>query len=144
VVDYKTGSPTPYVRRRETGPFNGGRQLQPALYVAAISAITGKKVSHFEYRFPTPRGANEVVAYTRDELAPVGGIVESLLEHVRTGEFIPSDAAADCSFCDYQEVCRSSRGRYGTHAPRAEWAAEHAAQLPQYATMLTRRAPEGQ
>ena len=142
VVDYKTGSPAPYVRSGKTGPFNGGRQLQPALYLSAISAITGREVSRFEYRFPTPRGENEVIGYSREELSSVGGIVESLLGHVRAGDFVPTTDSNDCRYCDYQEVCRSGRSGYGTHAPRAEWAAEHGARLSQYVTMIARRAPE--
>ncbi|HET9798905.1 MAG TPA: PD-(D/E)XK nuclease family protein, partial [Gemmatimonadaceae bacterium] len=142
VVDYKTGVPGPYTRKPKTAPFNGGRQLQPALYVAAVSAITGKDASRFEYRFPTPRGENEVVGYSRDELTRVGGIVASLLGHVGAGEFVPTNDVADCKYCDYKDVCRSSSVGRETSSPRAEWAAEHAPSLPQYATMLARRAPE--
>jgi hypothetical protein len=143
VVDYKTGSPVPYARGPKTAPFNGGRQLQPALYLSAISSITGKDAAHFEYRFPTPRGENAVVAYSSDELSRVGGIVESLLDHVRAGEFIPTTDASDCKYCDYAEVCRARRDGYDSSAPRAEWAAEHAPELPQYVGMLARRAREG-
>jgi hypothetical protein len=142
VVDYKTGNPAPYLRGAKTAPFNGGRQLQPALYVSAISSITGKDAERFEYRFPTPRGENAVVAYSRDELSRVPGIVESLLEHVRAGEFVPTTDANDCRYCDYGAVCRATRDGYGSRAPRAEWAAAHAPALPQYVTMLARRARE--
>lgn len=142
VVDYKTGIPSPYTRKPKAASFNGGRQLQPALYLAAVSAIMRKDASHFEYRFPTPRGENEVVAYSRDELSRVGGIIASLLGHVGAGEFVPTNDVGDCRYCDYKDVCRSSSAGRETTSPRAEWAREHAPGLPQYATMLARRAPE--
>lgn len=144
VIDYKTGKATMYGRNPKTGAFNGGRQLQPAIYVAAVSALTGMPVSSFEYRFPTERGGNEIVAYTRDELARVGDIVGSLLAHVRAGEFIATVDAGDCGYCDHQSICRASRGRYNkTSSQRADWAAAHAEALPEYATMLARRSPVG-
>ena len=144
VIDYKTGKATMYGRHPKTGAFNGGRQLQPAIYVAAVSALANESVSSFEYRFPTERGANEIVAYTRDELASVRDIVGSLLAHVRAGEFIPTVDVGDCGYCDHQSICRAGRDRFNkTSSPRAEWAASHAEELPQYATMLARRSPAG-
>jgi hypothetical protein len=139
VIDYKTGKATIYAKNPKAGPFNGGRQLQPALYVAAVAALTGKPVSSFEYRFPTERGGNEIVAYTNEELAGVRDIVSPLLGHVQAGTFIPTTDAGDCGYCDYQEICRASRGAFTTDSPRAEWAKDHAESLPEYASMLARR-----
>lgn len=141
VIDYKTGKATIYAKRPKAGPFNGGRQLQPALYLAAVEALSGKTVSSFEYRFPTARGTNEIVAYTSEELASEREIVSSLLAHTHAGEFIPTTDAGDCGYCDYQEICRVSRGAYGASSPRAKWAHDHAERLPQYITMLARRSP---
>ena len=144
VIDYKTGKSTMYGRRPKAGAFNGGRQLQPAIYVAAVSALENAPVSSFEYRFPTERGGNDIVAYTRDELARVGDIVGSLLAHVRAGDFIATVDASDCSYCDHQSICRASRDRYNnTSSRRADWAAAHAEGLPQYSAMLARRKPVG-
>ena len=142
VVDYKTGKATRYGRNPKTGAITGGRQLQPGIYVAAVAALTGIPVSSFEYRFPTEGGGNEIVPYTRDELASVGEIVSSLLAHVRAGEFIATVDADDCGYCEHQSICRAGRGRfYKTSSQRAEWAAAHAQELPQYAAMLARRSP---
>lgn len=140
VVDYKTGKATVYRKSPRSGPFNGGRQLQPALYAAALEAVVGRPVSRFEYRFPTERGGNEIVAYDAAELAGAREVVAGLLEHVRTGAFIPTTDDADCAYCDYQAVCRARRGEYGTASPRATWAGKHAPTLDVYRTMLTRRA----
>ncbi len=145
VVDYKTGSSTAYARSAKRAPFNGGRQLQPALYHSAIEALSGRPVSSFEYRFPTERGGNEIVSYAGAELAGARSIIGSLLAHVSTGEFVATTDAADCGFCDYQPICRAGRGRFATTSPRAEWAKRNAPLLPQYASMLERRgaAPAG-
>ena len=143
VIDYKTGKSSFFGKKPKAGPFNGGRQLQPAVYVSAVAALTGTPVSSFEYRFPTERGANEIVAYRADDVYPARDIVGSLIAHVHAGEFIPTNDSADCAVCDHQGICRVSRSRFRTESPRAEWAKEHAPLLPQYAAMLARRGPAG-
>lgn len=140
VVDYKTGKSSSYGKNPKAGPFNGGHQLQPAIYVAAVTALTGKPVSSFEYRFPTERGGNEIMAYGKDELSAVPHVVASLIAHVCDGKFIPTTDAGDCGFCDHREICRASQGEFQTTSPRAAWASEHAESLPEYAPMLARRA----
>jgi hypothetical protein len=100
-------------------------------------------VSSFEYRFPTARGGNEIVAYSADELHGAGDIISALLGHVQAGEFIPTTDASDCGYCDYQQVCRASKGDYRTHSPRADWAAAHADGLAEYRSMLVRRSAGG-
>lgn len=141
VIDYKTGKATRFAKRPKDGPFNGGRQLQPALYKSAVESLTGKRVSRFEYTFPTGRGGNEIVAYTSDELAIVPAVVSTLLAHVSAGEFVPTTDDGDCAYCDYQDICRAGRGRWNTNSPRAAWAKDHAESLPQYQAMLARRSP---
>jgi hypothetical protein len=143
VIDYKTGKATMYARNPKGGAFNGGRQLQPALYLSAVQSLLGRAVSSVEYRFPTERGGNEIVAYTNQELLGVGGIVSGLLGHVHAGLFIPTNDAGDCGYCDYKEICRASREGFNTQSPRAEWAKAHADGLAEYASMLARRAPAG-
>jgi ATP-dependent helicase/nuclease subunit B len=139
VVDYKTGRGTRYAKVPKGGAFNGGRQLQPAIYAAAVEAICGRTVSRFEYRFPTERGGNETVVYTAEELAPARDVVGSLLAHVRAGEFVPTTSGDDCKFCDFGTICRASHGDFRTDSPRADWAAERAPGLPIYEPMLARR-----
>ena len=85
-------------------------------------------------------GRNETVAYPAEELAPVRTIVRGLLDHVRAGEFIPTQDRNDCTYCDYGTVCRASSGASGNvDSPRAGWAEERAESLPVYTPMLTRR-----
>ena len=139
VVDYKTGRPGRFAKSAKDGPFSGGRQLQPALYAAAVEALCGRPVSSFEYRFPTERGGNEIVAYSAGELVPARDVVGSLLDHVRAGEFVPTNSGTDCTYCDYGTICRASRGDFDTASPRAAWAEERAPGLPVYAAMRARR-----
>ena len=142
VVDYKTGRPSRFGRQPKAGAFNGGRLLQPALYAAAIGGAEGKVVSEFEYRFPTPRGENEVITYAASELEAARPIVESLVTHVRSGLFLPTMHSSDCKYCDFMPICRAEEGGYhAIHSPRALWAEEHAGGLDEYASMRQRRAP---
>ena len=144
VVDYKTGSAGQYLRGAKTAPFNGGRQLQPALYAAAVEAMQKKPVASFEYRFPTEKGGNETVAYAAPELESARPIVRALLDHVRAGEFVPTTDAGDCGYCDYQSICRATRDGYGkATSPRAEWGEANAERLPVYTTMIERRKRRG-
>jgi RecB family exonuclease len=143
VIDYKTGKASFYGKNPKGGPFNGGRQLQPAIYVPAVNGLMEMPVSTFEYRFPTERGGNEIVAYAANgDLAGAAGIIGSLIAHVHDGDFIPTTDASDCAYCDYQDICRASRGRFGVESPRAAWAKAHADALPKYASMLVRRGTE--
>ena len=140
VVDYKTGRAAFYQKRTKSGPFNGGRHLQPALYVAALGPLLDRPVSRFEFRFPTARGENAIVAYDRAELEAARPVVDGLLEHVRQGAFIPTTERGDCGYCEYKPVCRVKTGEYESESPRADWAAEHAETIALYRPMLARRA----
>lgn len=142
VIDFKTGKPASYVQGKNDGPFKGGRLLQAMVYAAAVEARGLGSVHGFEYRFPTPRGENQVVAYGPAELAAGSGILPTLLDHIARGEFIATNDHADCGFCDYQAVCRAERGQYATTSPRAEWAATHGPGHEAYRPMIARRAPE--
>lgn len=139
VVDYKTGSSGRFGRQPKNGAFNGGRLLQPALYAAAITGTDGKSVSEFEYRFPTPRGQNEVVTYAASELEAARPIIASLVEDVRAGRFLPTMDSSDCKFCNHQPICRAVEDRYSMISPRAEWAALHGSELAEYESMRQRR-----
>ena len=144
VIDYKTGKSSFYLRSAKKPPFNGGRQLQPAIYLSAVEARLGKPASSFEYRFPTDRGQNETVSYSRAEVAAVPALVSGLLDHVRNGRFIPTNDKGDCGFCDHQEICRATRDDWhNTSSPRAEWAKEHGGELDEYASMIARRTVGG-
>lgn len=139
VVDYKTGSTWSYTRKSGT-PFGGGRNLQPGVYAAIAADVLKQPVEAFEYRFPTVKGAGEVVRYEAEELHEVRTIVDRILEHARKGAFVPTTDANDCAWCDYRPICR-----VGDRSPRAVWGAAHASALPEYAELLANRggAPAG-
>ncbi len=117
VVDYKTGSTYPYRKVNKEGPLNGGRQLQPALYSAALAATSGVPVERFEYRFPTAKGGNQIVAHHAAELGIGLGLVPGVLEPLRNGAFLPTTNDSDCRFCDHAEICRVK----GSDEIRSPW-----------------------
>ena len=139
VVDYKTGKPTHYRPSARAAAYNGGRLLQPALYAEAIGNEMRRTVSRFEYRFPTDRGGNEIIPFDAAALADTRGVVTSLVDHVRTGRFLPTNDANDCKNCDFGSICRVQSTEYAALSPRAEWAKANSESLPDYASMLSRR-----
>lgn len=144
VIDFKTGKPGRYEQTKHDGPFKGGRLLQAVVYATAVEARGLGRVRRFEYRFPTLRGENHAVSYEAAEIAAGRPVLGSLLDHLANGEFIATDDARDCGYCDYQAVCRASRDDWTTISPRAAWGAEHGAVHRAYAAMIERRAPEEQ
>ena len=143
VVDFKTGGAGAYEKSAK-GPFHGGRHLQAGIYAAIAEQQLGVTVDRFEYRFPTLKGGNHIAEYPREELELTSGIVASLLEHPRTGAFVPTSDKKDCTYCDAAPICRI---RLGAHhgidsAPRAEWADEHCTMLDVFDGMRRRRGEE--
>ncbi len=139
VVDYKTGKPASYQPDAKKAAYNGGRLLQPALYADAIGAALQQSVRRFEYRFPTDRGGNAIVPFDADALVDARGVVTSLVDHVRTGRFLPTTDPHDCRHCDHAPICRVSVSDFAVGSPRAEWAAEFALSIPEYDSMRARR-----
>ena len=144
VIDYKTGSPNKYRKIQKQGRFNGARQLQPAIYSGVLARMLSGTVARFEYRFPTERGQNQIIGYDTVELAEARPIITQLLDHVRTGAFVPTNSVEDCKYCDVRDICCVTNDVHGgTTSPRGAWAADHAEHLPVYAAMLARRAKDG-
>jgi hypothetical protein len=80
------------------------------------------------------------VPYQQAELDAATGIIAGLMGNVERGEFIPTTDAHDCAWCDCAPICRAANDDYhNTSSPRAEWAAEHAPALREYAGMIQRR-----
>ena len=143
VIDYKTGTSSRYQKNPKMGKFNGGRQLQPALYAGALAELLDGLVTRFEYRFPTERGQNSSVGYTSVELDGARPIITQMLEHVTEGTFVPTTSADDCRYCEARPICRVGEDKYGKLAsPRADWAADNAESIDAYKGMLARRAKE--
>ena len=144
VIDYKTGKVGRYQQTAKQAPFDGGRQLQPALYTTVLQALLAMPVARFEYRFPTGRGEGEIVSYSAAELAEVPELIQQLLEHLQHGHFVATDDCTDCAYCDYRAVCRSTSDAYGKVAtPRAEWAKVHGESLDVYRILRVARTPGG-
>lgn len=108
IWDYKTGSTWGYDRAK---PFQQGRVLQHYLYVTMVThrlrAVVDPNadVSHFGFFFPGVKARGERITWTRQGLAPGREILERLVQIVRTGAFLATNDADDCSYCDYQSVC---------------------------------------
>lgn len=140
VIDYKTGKAGRFQRKAKQAPFDGGRQLQPALYSTVLEALLSMPVARFEYRFPTGRGEGEIVSYSAEELAAVPELIQQLLEHLEHGHFVATDDCSDCAYCDYRAVCRSTSDSYGNVAtPRAEWAKANGESLDVYRILRAAR-----
>lgn len=103
--DYKTGSPFRYRTRRDD-PFNGGRILQHAIYVALARAHYGRPVARFGYFFPTEKGRGERLEFTPAQLAGAAELLARLRGLVARGEFWATDKVDDCQYCDYRAICR--------------------------------------
>ncbi|MEO6865845.1 MAG: PD-(D/E)XK nuclease family protein, partial [Gemmatimonadaceae bacterium] len=143
VIDYKTGASSRYQKNPKLGKFNGGRQLQPALYAGALAELLDGLVTRFEYRFPTERGQNSSVAYTSTELEEARPIITQLLDHVAQGTFVPTTNTDDCRYCEARAICRVGEDKYGKlTSPRAAWADDNAEAIDAYQGMLARRAKE--
>ena len=142
VIDYKTGKAARYFRTANEPQFKGGRQLQPAIYAEVVETLLGAPVARFEYWFPTPRGANTIVAYSKADLADATQVIEGLLDHVATGAFLPTTEGGDCRFCDYKAICRVQEGKHNVTSPLAEWAKANQHAHPHYASMRARRGEE--
>ncbi len=123
VVDYKTGAVRDVAG---VGVFNGGRRLQHGLYALAIEARLGGHVVAGEYHFPTMRGENRALVFDRLALEGVSELVDTMLDGVAAGAFVPTDRVDDCKFCDFADICRARDVGYGkTVSPLASWSEEH-------------------
>ncbi|MGH7688820.1 MAG: PD-(D/E)XK nuclease family protein, partial [Gemmatimonadaceae bacterium] len=143
IVDYKSGSNYAYRNLNRDGLLNGGRVLQPAIYAAGAGQALGSEIRQFEYRFTKGHPPDDRIALDADALAGAPAIVASLLTHLRSGQFIPTDCADDCKFCDFRSICRV-QGTDPVRSPRAEWGKEHGADAGEYAEMRKRRGEEGE
>lgn len=122
VVDYKTGAARDF---GGSGTFDGGRRLQHGLYAHVVEARLSAQVVTGEYHFPTLKGEHDVHRFGRAALGEVKGVVGSMLDGVADGRFVPTDDVRDCRFCDFAEICRVRRGRFGkVDSPLSEWTRE--------------------
>lgn len=109
VWDYKTGSARDY---GEQLYFNKGRQIQHALYAIAAEEILKKvfpkqspKVKWAGYLFPSLRGEGKEVIRPVADRQKMVDLLNTLLEIMEKGTFVPSHEGSQCHYCDYQQVC---------------------------------------
>jgi hypothetical protein len=130
VLDYKTGR-----RSRFVEGLDGGRQLQPALYLMAYDQLfdVDLAASWAGYCFPLEDGKKYkyVVSEKRplDEAA-VRAVVAGVLALARDGAFVAgrdgsSRADAACRYCEFRAVCDAGPG----YLNAAKWESPPAARL---------------
>ena len=123
VVDYKTGMAREFAG---TGTFHGGRRLQHAIYAHVAEQRLGGMVAMAGYHFPTIRGQNQQLMFSRLPLAGITSLLDRMLDGIAAGSFVPTERADDCKFCDFAAVCRVRESGYGkVHSVLADWSEEH-------------------
>jgi ATP-dependent helicase/DNAse subunit B len=109
VCDYKSGSAWKY---ETADPFNGGRVVQHALYLAMAQArlkeavAKGAAADRFVYFFPGQRDHGLRMEFSSAALSEWPRVVAALCDISASGSFLATnDADTDCRFCDYRTVC---------------------------------------
>ncbi len=103
VVDYKTGSPYKF---KIAPPFNCGRSLQGALYLAMLQArldetFPGAEADGFSYLFTGPKGYGERLGWKAEDLLRGREIIEDLCSMIASGTFPFTSEVDDVKFTDY-------------------------------------------
>ncbi len=108
VWDYKTGSSRKY---KQGDPFQGGRIIQPALYVSIVEHCLKERVSRnaavrsFGFFFPGVRARGERLEWAPGDLRAGPTTVQALARIIRLGAFLATDDEKECRYCDYKGVC---------------------------------------
>ena len=93
-----------------------------------------------EYHFPTRRGENRIRRYSVPDLRHGGALAAMMLEGAGAGWFPATDDAADCRYCDYQEVCGVRADKRGNTSCRyAEWTKRNLDALPELSALRRAR-----
>ncbi len=103
IWDYKTGSSRRYSR---TDPFQQGRHLQNALYLALAQARLKTlqpeaEVASFGYFFPNLRDYGERLHWRADELAAGPAVIAALCRLIAAGAFPFTTDPADVKYSNY-------------------------------------------
>ncbi len=108
IWDYKSGSAWGF---DQANPFQGGRKLQPFLYVGMlrhrIAAMGGlaDAVTSFGYFFPSAKAEGRRIEWTYGELRTGDAVLRRIFDLIQRGVFIATDNAQDCTYCNYRSVC---------------------------------------
>jgi ATP-dependent helicase/nuclease subunit B len=120
IVDYKTGSATPFAGL-DDDPLLGGQHLQLALYARALRTQMAPSDASLdvsaEFRFITGRGRfQRLKVLGNDDLdARLDRAVQRVADGVGAGVFLPVPGERDrgtpvnCRYCDYDRVCSATR-----------------------------------
>jgi len=128
ILDYKTGR-----RSRYVGNLDGGRQLQPALYLMAYAELFGADVAASRAGYCFPLEAGEKCKYVVSEKAPLDEgavrlLVGGLLALARDGLFVAGREGSGrdaCRYCEFKVICDGGR----SYLSDEKWAAPEAARL---------------
>ena len=113
VWDYKTGSSWKYRKDRSRpgeNPFDGGRIVQSALYLALVEKQLKQKISSratvslFGYFFPNLRERGERIQWSEAQLDQGKEVLGRLCEMIGKGCFPFTDNAEDVRFSDYLDA----------------------------------------
>ena len=112
ICDYKTGSA--YKFKKES-PFQQGRVVQNALYLAMIEPILKEhygpeaEAAEFNYFFPSQKVWGRRIGWTREELAEGLPTIDRLCRLIAQGLFLPTDDEKNCGYCDYKAACGDTK-----------------------------------
>ncbi|HEY6066815.1 MAG TPA: PD-(D/E)XK nuclease family protein, partial [Thermoanaerobaculia bacterium] len=114
VWDYKTGGTWGV---EEGQGLRGGRQIQPALYAAAVEALLERcgregAVSRSGYFFPSAKGRGRRIAEPIDS-KELSRVLNTLFDLLREGAFPHASDPDACNYCDFRTVCGDVRRAAG-------------------------------
>jgi ATP-dependent helicase/nuclease subunit B len=133
VIDYKTGSTARYSTK--SGTYDGGRRLQHLVYTRVAALLLAEPVARMEYSFPTHANLGESLAYPPDRLRTGERLVGTMLDGVARGWFLPTDAATDCTYCDFARLCGVHPADRENPSPLATWSDAHRDELEELSAL---------
>ncbi len=103
--DYKTGSTYSY-KRKKGDPFNAGRIIQNAFYIALIEnrlkeVHAGATIKGFGYFFPGTKARGERIWWDKEELKDGLIKIQHLCNMLKEGSFPCSDDISDLKYSDF-------------------------------------------
>jgi RecB family exonuclease len=115
IIDYKTGSASPFESKPED-PFNGGKKLQLPIYALAAADATLIKAM---YWFISSNGEFKQIDYEEkpDNRKRFEDTVKTILESMQAGAFpaVPGEENEfynnfeNCTYCDFTRICSRRR-----------------------------------
>ena len=139
ILDYKTGSESPY-KKLEDDPIDRGQRLQLAVYsLAARAKLGADTVVRAAYWFVTSRGdfalvPKQPIAIDDDTAKRFEEGVSTIVSGIQGGLFPANPGGPGwqsefehCNFCDFDSLCPSRRGRMWEHVRSSSLLADYKA-----------------